>query len=51
MIKVPEKLVPYIDFEENIVIARDLPPELKKEFENFKKFYESLKNQDDFSDY
>ena len=36
MIKVPEKLIRYVDFEEGKIISVDLPEELKAEFEKFK---------------
>lgn len=50
MIRVPKKLVQYVDFEEGEIIATDLPPELEEDFLNFKKIYEETK-KDKYTDY
>lgn len=44
MIIFPKKLIPYIDFEDEELIAVDLPDELQDEFYKFKRKYEELKS-------
>ena len=51
MIKVPEKLLPYIDFDDGEIISKDLPSDLKKEFEEFKESIETLKKENPLSDF
>lgn len=44
--RVPAKLAPYVDFEEGKIIARDLPKELEKDFEELKKQFETMKAEE-----
>ena len=44
MIRVPEKISPYVDFDNGKIIAINLPKELEEDFEKFKKVFEELKN-------
>ena len=45
MIRIPENLAPYVDFEENTLVAStDMPPELSKDFEKLKADYEAAKS-------
>lgn len=50
MLKIPENLLPYVDFEEGNIIAVNLPNELEEAFDNLKKDYEAAK-KDEFTDY
>lgn len=50
MLRVPEKLLPYVDFEEGKIIAVDLPKYLESDFEALKKVYEEIK-LDKYTDY
>lgn len=44
MIRIPENLAPYVDFEENTLVASaDMPQELNKDFEKLKADYETAK--------
>lgn len=45
MLKVPQKLLPYVDFEDGEIYAENLPDSLKKEFERLKEEYEKRKNE------
>ena len=45
MIKVPEILIPYVNFDDGEIVAVDLPSELIPDFEKFKKQYEILKSE------
>lgn len=44
MIVIPEKLMPYVDFEEGEILAVNLPEELKDDFEALKKAYKASKD-------
>lgn len=50
MLKIPEKLMPYVDFEEGKIMAVNLPYELKKDFETLEKAFETMK-QDKLAEY
>lgn len=50
MLKIPENIAPYVDFDDGVLIAVDLPPELASDFERFKRQYEELK-ADPLADY
>ena len=50
MLKIPDKLLPYVDFEEGKIIAVNLPDELKEDFEALKKVYKTMK-EDKLSEY
>ena len=50
MLKIPENLLPYVDFEEGKIIAVNLPNELKEAFKNLEKDYEAAKKEK-FTDY
>lgn len=50
MIRIPEKLLPYVDFEEGKIIAVGLPEELTDDFEVLKVKYESMK-KDELTEY
>lgn len=50
MFKVPEKLIPYVDFEEGAIIPVNIPENLKDDFEIVRKeFIES--NKEKLTDY
>ena len=51
MIRIPEKLVPYVYFEEKTIVARNLPNELEKEFKNLKRIFDLTMNENDFAEY
>lgn len=51
MIKPPEKLIPYIDYYDGEIIPKNLPPDLKEEFEKFKKSVEDLEKENPLTDY
>ena len=46
----PNKLLPYVDFEEGKIIAVNLPDDLKDEFEKLKEIYQELEH-DRLTDY
>lgn len=47
MIRIPENLAPYVDFEENAIVASaDMPPELSADFEKLKETYEKAKAEE-----
>lgn len=48
MIRIPDELQPYIDFDDGKVIARDLPDELEEDFKDFQKMYQDLKTNPDY---
>lgn len=48
MIRIPDELQPYIDFDDGNVIARDLPDELEEDFKDFQKMYQDLKTNPDY---
>ena len=50
MLRIPDKLLPYVDFEEGEIVAVNLPDELKEDFETLEKAYETMK-QDKLADY
>lgn len=50
MLKIPDKLLPYVDFEEGKIMAVNLPDELKEDFEALKKAYKTMK-EDKLTDY
>lgn len=50
MIKVPNELAEYVDFERGKVVAVDLPDKLRREFEKFKKSVE-VSTKEDLTDY
>ena len=50
MLKIPDKLIPYVDFEEGELLAVKLPEEFKKDFEALEKAYKSTK-EDKLADY
>ena len=50
MIRIPEKLIEYVDFEEGKIIANNLPKELEDDFEKLKKQYDVMKN-DELAEY
>lgn len=45
MLKVPQKLLPYVDFEDGKIYAENLPDSLKEDFEELKKTYEKLQHE------
>lgn len=45
MIKVPKKLIPYVNYDDGEIVAADLPSELIPDFEKLKKQYEILKSE------
>lgn len=50
MIRIPEKLAPYVDFEEGEIISVNLPADLREEFEVLKKAFEKMQAAE-FTDY
>lgn len=45
MIRVPEKLLPYVSIEDGEVKEYNLPEELKKDFELFEAKYKELRSR------
>ena len=43
MLRIPEKLLPYVRYEEKKIIAVNLPDELKEDFKALEMIYESMK--------
>ena len=51
MINIPESLQPFVDFAEGEIISVNLPPELKKDFEQFKKNIQEQRESDHLADF
>lgn len=51
MIRVPENLLPYVDYDDGEIVSKDLPPELEEDFKKFKESIEKLKGENPFTDY
>lgn len=50
MFVVPEKLLPFVDFDEGEIIPVNLPADLEEEFQAVKSDFEKMK-ADKFTDY
>lgn len=50
MLKIPDKLLPYVDFEEGKIMAVNLPDKLKEDFEALEKAHKTIK-EDNLADY
>ena len=52
MIRIPEKLQPYIELEESKVVVKEaVPKELHKEYLAFKKQYKELQKNNPLTDF
>lgn len=52
MLRVPDKLYPYVDFDHGkLIISKDLPKELEKEAKEFEKLYKSTHKEGDLTEY
>ena len=45
MLKVPQKLLPYVDFEDGEICAENLPESLKKDFDELKEKYTKMQSE------
>lgn len=50
MIRIPDKLLPYVDFDEGEILPVNLPDDLKDDFEALKKAYKTMK-EDKLTEY
>ena len=50
MIKIPENLIQYVDFEEGKIVSINLPKELEDDFNRLKELFNSMKN-DELTEY
>lgn len=50
MLRIPDNLIPYVDFDDGEIIGVNLPPALEAEFAELKRTYEDTK-ADALSDY
>ena len=52
MLRPSEKLEPYVDYDNGeLIISEDLPKELEKEAEEYKKAYKANHSKSDLADY
>lgn len=45
MLKVPQKLLPYVDFEDGEIYTENLPDSLKEDFEELKEKYKKMQSE------
>ena len=52
MFRVPEKLAPYIDYDNGkLIISQDLPKELEEDVKEVEKAYKSIHKKNDLAEY
>ena len=52
MFRVPDNLIPYVDFDESkLIVSKDLPTELEKDVKDLEKSYKAIHKKDDLAEY
>lgn len=51
MVRIPDNLKGYVDYQDGVMVAVDLPDELKDEFERFREDVERATKDNPFTDF